>query len=198
MSTTDTPTDTSRQAVLGELLDELTSHTPAGVMRHMRRWPSGPLSLVHLNVLMVLAEDGGLPMRVLAESLDVSQASATGIVDRMEQRGLVERRRDDEDRRVIRVALTDAGRQLIAGLASERRGHLAALLDGLTDEELDGLLRGTRALRVARERRHAQLAEEHAAPGAPDPLAAPGHPVLVHQPEPSPAPTPHSSREASR
>ena len=184
--------------MLGELLDELTSHTPAGVMRHMRRWPSGPLSLVHLNVLMVLTEDGGLPMRVLAESLDVSQASATGIVDRMEQRGLVERQRDDEDRRVIRVALTDAGRQLIAGVASERRGHLAALLDALTDEELDGLLRGTRALRLARERRHTQLAEEHAMPGALDPHAASGHTVPVQHPEPPAVPTPHSPREASR
>ena len=39
-------------------------------------------------------------MSQLAEALDVSQASATGIVDRMEQRGLVSRQRNDEDRRV--------------------------------------------------------------------------------------------------
>lgn len=179
----------ARTGLIAALLDELTAHTPAGMMRAMRRWPSGPLSLVHLNVLMVLSEDGPVSMRTLAEALDVSQASATGIVDRMEQRGLVERQRDEDDRRVIRVALTDGGRQLIAGIASERRGHLAALLDGLTDEDLDGLLRGTRALRLARERRHAQLAEEH---------DAPGHPVPADHPEPSPVPTAHSPREASR
>ena len=51
-----------------------------------------------------------MPMGALADSLDVSQASATGIVDRMEQRGLIERRRDDDDRRVIRVPLTADGR----------------------------------------------------------------------------------------
>jgi DNA-binding MarR family transcriptional regulator len=120
-------------------------------MRYMRQRPGGGLSLVHLNVLTVLDMDGTLPMRALAESLDVSQASATGIVDRMEQRGLVERQRDEADRRVIRVALTDEGRGLIAGLASERRDHLARILDRLTEAELDGLLRGTRALRRARE-----------------------------------------------
>ena len=92
-------------------------------------------------------------MRALAESLDVSQASATGIVDRMEQRGIVERQRDEADRRVIRVALTDEGRGLIAGMATERRDHLARILDQLTDAELDGLLLGTRALRRAREQR---------------------------------------------
>ena len=145
----------TRPALIGELLDELAAHTPPGVMRHLRRWPSGPLSLVHLHVLAVLDEEGPIPMRALAESLDVSQASATGIVDRMEQRGLVERRREDTDRRVIRVASTAAGRELLAGIAAQRRGHLAAVLDELTDDELAALLLGARAVRRARERLHA-------------------------------------------
>jgi DNA-binding MarR family transcriptional regulator len=146
-----------RTRLIDELLDELTSHAPAGIMRYMRRWPSGPLSLVHLNVLTVLEIDGPLPMGAMAEALDVSQASATGIVDRMEQRGLVERRREDEDRRVIRVALTDDGRRLIEGVAEERRERLRYLLDELSTDELDGFLRGSRALRAARERLHAKF-----------------------------------------
>jgi len=146
-----------RQTLLTELLDELTSHTPAGIMRYMRRWPSGPLSLVHLHVLTVLEIDGELTMRGLAESLDVSQASATGIVDRMAQRGLVERRGDPDDRRVVRVALTATGRQLIEGIAAERKERLGRLLEELSDDDLDGFLRGTRALRIARERLHATL-----------------------------------------
>jgi len=142
----------ARRRLIDDLLDELTSHNPAQMLRSMRRWPSGPVSLVHINVLSVLDLDGPLPMRSLAEALDVSQASATGIVDRMEQRGLIERRRDDEDRRVIRVALRDDGRRLIEGVAAERRERLHILLNELTDDELDGFLRGTRALREARER----------------------------------------------
>ena len=107
----------NRQAVLRELLDELAAQSPAAAMRHMRHWPGGGCSASSIvNVLAVLDVDGPLPMRGLAETLDVSQASATGIVDRMEQRGLVERRRDDDDRRVVRVALTEEGRNLIAGV----------------------------------------------------------------------------------
>jgi DNA-binding MarR family transcriptional regulator len=87
----------------------------------------------------------------------VSQASATGIVDRMEQRGLVARHRDDDDRRVVRVALTDEGRSLIAGLATERREHLAMMLDHLADNELEGFLVGARALHRARDHFHDQL-----------------------------------------
>ena len=138
--------------MLLQVLDELTLHGPSGFMKFMRRWPSGPISLVHLQVLMLLDGEGPKAMHALAEALDVSQASATGIVDRTEQRGLVARLRDDDDRRVIRVALTDAGRQLLAMVAAERRERLALVLAELTDDELEGFLLGSRALRRARER----------------------------------------------
>ena len=145
-----------REQLRAELLDELFAHSPAAAMRYMRRWPGGALSLVHLNVMSVLDAVGALPMGHLAEALDVSQASATGIVDRMEQRGLVTRQRDPDDRRVTRVALTDEGRAVISGLATERRDRLSKLLDELTDDELAGFLRGARAMRLARERYLAQ------------------------------------------
>ena len=152
-----TPTD--RRRLVADALEELAWHTPSGIMQSMRRWPAGRVSLVHLDVLMLLADEGRLPMRSIADALDVSQASTTGIVDRMEQRGLVERQRDDEDRRVVMVALTETGRQFIAGIATERRGRLATLLEELSDDELTALLRGSRALRLARERMLARSAD---------------------------------------
>jgi DNA-binding MarR family transcriptional regulator len=142
-----------RQALMHDLLEELP--TPSVAMRYMHHWPGGRLSLVHVNVLGLLEADGPMSMRVLADALDVSQASATGIIDRMEQRGLVERLRDSGDRRVVRVALTEQGRGLVSGMAAERRDHMAAILDDLTDEELAAFLTGARAMRRARERRHA-------------------------------------------
>ncbi len=185
MSKVDTATE--RDRLIATLLDELAAHTPAGMMRHLRRWPAGPLSLVHLNVLSLLDEEGSLPMRALADALDVSQASTTGIVDRMEQRGLVARRRDGDDRRVVRVALTDAGDQLISGMATERLGRLSSLLDELTNDELDALLRGSRALRRARERTHAQ--EDDGSPGRRGDQGSPG---------PKGGDAPREHRETSR
>ncbi len=139
-----------------QLLDEFTSFAPARQMHAMRHWPAGRLSLVHLNVLIVLNAEGPLPMRGLAEALDVSQASATGIVDRMEQRGLVTRERDAEDRRVVRVLPSDTGRSLVDGVADQRRDHLARMLEGLTDDEVSGFLLGMRAMRRVREAFHTQ------------------------------------------
>jgi len=146
-----------RTRCIADLLEELGSHSPADAMRAMRHWPGGRLSLVHLNVLFLLEHDGPLPMRSLAEAMDVSQASATGIVDRMEQRGLVERQRDEDDRRVVRVAVTDEGRDLIAGMVAQRRDHMAQMLETFTDEELAGFLAGTRAMRRAKAHLHRTL-----------------------------------------
>jgi DNA-binding MarR family transcriptional regulator len=143
-----------RSAVTAELLDELASAQPGKFMRHLRKGAGGAFSLVHLQVLFTLDSEGPLPMSRLADAMDVSQASATGIVDRMEQRGLVERLRDDADRRVVRVALAAGGRQTLGVMASERRDHLAQIIDQLTDQELEGFLAGLRGMRRGREAIH--------------------------------------------
>jgi DNA-binding MarR family transcriptional regulator len=139
-------------------------------MRAMRRWPAGAISLVHLHVMQVIDADGPLPMRSLAEALDVSRASATGIVDRMEQRGLVTRVRDTSDRRVVRVELTEEARGMVGGFATEHREAVSEALDTLSDRDLEGFLQGIRAMRRARERhleRHLARSATGASPPAP-------------------------------
>lgn len=142
---------TDRQSLILQCIGELPTTNPGQQMRYLRHWPGGKLSLIHLNVIGVLQAEGPQPMRALAEALDVSQASATGIVDRMEQRGLVDRRRDEDDRRIVRVALTDEGRRLVDGIVAERQDHVRQMFDEFTDEELAAFLVGSRAMRRARE-----------------------------------------------
>ncbi|MET7455451.1 MarR family transcriptional regulator [Streptomyces sp. NPDC005574] len=83
-----------------------------------------------------------LPMRKLARKLKCEPSNVTGIVDRLESRGLVERRPDPTDRRVKVAAATDEGRRIardlreglrfarepLAGLSAEERGSLRDLL----------------------------------------------------------------------
>jgi DNA-binding MarR family transcriptional regulator len=140
----------TRRRVLDDLLDELTSWGPRERAGAFRQWLRGSLSLVHLHVLTVLEAHGPLSMTKLADELDVSVASLTGIVDRMEGRGIVERRREPDDRRVVLVHPTDAGRAVFSELAAERRRYLEPLLDRMTDGELESFLVGWRALRRVR------------------------------------------------
>ncbi len=144
------PESESRSRVTDDLLDELTSWNPRERVGVFRTWLRGSLSIFHLHVLTVLETDGPLSMGRLAEALDVSVASATGIVDRMEQRGLVERRHQADDRRVVLVFPMDAGVAVFREMDARRRSGLALLLRELSDEELAGFLGGLRALRRAR------------------------------------------------
>ena len=157
----------SRQAVADQIVEELTSWNPRERMFVFRKWLAGSLSIVQLHALTILEAAGPQPMGKLAEQLDVSVASATGIVDRMEQRGYVERRHDLDDRRVIVVHPTEAGRRIFSDLAEQRRQGLRSILDQLTEKELQALLIGFRALGAARLKlaSEAMAAEERAGNG---------------------------------
>ena len=71
------------------------------------------ISMTHFHVLTLLRHHDAMPMGRLAEILDASMSSATGIIDRMEERGLVERVRVPDDRRVVLVRPTQAGLDLV-------------------------------------------------------------------------------------
>jgi DNA-binding MarR family transcriptional regulator len=139
-----------RERVAAEALDELSSWNPRERMNEFRSWVACSLSLIHLHVLSLLEADGPLSMTHLAEALDVSVASVTGIVDRLEQRGFVERRRGQDDRRVIVVHRTAAGEAVFSDLAAPRRERWTRLLAEFSDEELAATLVFMRAIRRTR------------------------------------------------
>ncbi|HET7180641.1 MAG TPA: MarR family transcriptional regulator [Candidatus Limnocylindrales bacterium] len=145
--------------LVGEVVDVLTSWGPRDFIGAFQRFHAGSISLIHLNVLILLEGTGPLPMSRLAEALDISVASITGVVDRMEARGLVARRRDAEDRRVILVEPAEGGRRLFADIDARRRKGLSKLLERLSEKDLQGLLHGHQALRAAR----AEMAKKMAA-----------------------------------
>ena len=127
------PTPPDRLALQRELLEEMTAWSPGDRQGAFKSWHRHALSLVHLNVLTALEAEGPLPMKRLAEAMDVSDASATGIVDRMEKRGMVERRHGTEDRRTVLVYQTAAGREVFSDMAAHRRQILARLLGELSE-----------------------------------------------------------------
>ena len=72
------------------------------------------LSPSQFNILNLLYEQaGGLSQIELSRQLVMHRSNVTGLVDRLEQRGLVDRRDTPEDRRAYRVVLTGAGRRLL-------------------------------------------------------------------------------------
>jgi len=71
------------------------------------------ISMTHFHVLTLLRHHDAMPMGRIAEVLGASMSSATGIIDRMEERGLVERVRVADDRRIVLVRPTQTGDDLV-------------------------------------------------------------------------------------
>ena len=109
------------------------------------------ISSTQLHVLFVLVTEGTMPMSHLADSLGVSLPNVTGIVDRMVERGYVERGRDTEDRRVVTISATDAGRSEVEEIDMIRRRSIARVLNRLSPEQQRRALRTFTELRVAAE-----------------------------------------------
>lgn len=70
------------------------------------------VTAAQLNCLLALHESGPLPLSHIAKLIMVKSSTVTGIIDRLEQKGLVERVRNSRDRRVITIKLTEAGTRL--------------------------------------------------------------------------------------
>jgi DNA-binding MarR family transcriptional regulator len=70
------------------------------------------LTPFHWLILCCLWEQDGLATSALGDQLRQVGGTLTGVIDRMEDRGIVRRERDASDRRIWRIWLTDAGRQL--------------------------------------------------------------------------------------
>jgi DNA-binding MarR family transcriptional regulator len=94
------------------------------------------VSMTHMHVLWMLQHHGDLSMSRMAELLDVSFSSATGIVDRMEERGLVERVRVPDDRRVVLVRISDGGARALDEIEAVRLDRLQAILSHLDGAQL--------------------------------------------------------------
>ena len=70
------------------------------------------VSAAQLNCILTLYEYGPLPPSKIANHMMVKSSTVTGVVDRLEKKGLAERMRNSPDRRVITIQLTEAGKKL--------------------------------------------------------------------------------------
>jgi DNA-binding MarR family transcriptional regulator len=153
------------------------------------------ISMTHFHVLTLLRHHDAMPMGRVAEILDASMSSATGIIDRMEERGLVERVRVPDDRRVVLVRPTQAGLDLVDEAELVKSAIITSALERMTVEQLERLSIATADLRLAIETElaaaperyadltqcsHAGHASSHARPGH----RAAAHPVETASPDP--------------
>jgi MarR family transcriptional regulator, 2-MHQ and catechol-resistance regulon repressor len=114
--------------VLSRAHAALTEHLQVDVARH-------DLTLTEFGILEVLFHKGPLLLGEVQRRILVSSGGVTYLVDRLEQKGLVERRECPGDRRARFAALTDAGERLIRDIFPQHAECIQSLMSELTADE---------------------------------------------------------------
>lgn len=111
-----------------------------------------------LTVLKQLASGGGVSVGELARAIHLSQATVTGILDRLAKRELVWRERSTKDRRRVQVSLTEAGREFLADAPSLLQEEFTEQFESLEDWEQTQILSAIQRIVAMMEARHIEAA----------------------------------------
>lgn len=89
-----------------------------------------------LWALRTIYDEGRLSMGDLSQRMYLHMSTVSGVVDRLEEKGYVERTRGDEDRRVVKISLTKAGKKLVQRGPEAAQGKLLHGLESLSQREV--------------------------------------------------------------
>lgn len=107
------------------------------------------VTLTQYRTLVVLASRGPQSLVSLAEAVDVAPPTATRMCDRLFRKGLIRRRHDRGDRRLIRLTLTSEGRNLVDAVTKRRREEIAQLLNAIPTDQQTSLIDSLQRLAAA-------------------------------------------------
>jgi len=136
-------------AQIHELLMDLVR--AAGLLQPDRLIPGQPISMSQAFTLHELDSDTAISQRDLTQRLGLEKSTVSRMAADLEQRGLVVRERDPDNRRIYRLRLTEEGRALHKAMADGFNAQFVRWSGALTEAERDALLTGLPALiRVVR------------------------------------------------
>lgn len=127
---------------IGQSFDSITGSLIDILWQFWRKWRQlshpvrkGEITPEQYWLLKRLKSAGSLSVGELAEGLGITSSSATSATKRLAKMGLVERKRQQKDERIVVVKLTKAGQAILERWANEQRETLRELLSPLTPEE---------------------------------------------------------------
>ncbi len=107
------------------------------------------VTLTQYRTLVVLASRGPQSLAELAEAVDVTPPTATRMCDRLIKKGLIVRRHDRGDRRLVRLTLAKKGHGLVDAVTKRRRSEIAHLLEAIPSEQQAALVDSLQRLTAA-------------------------------------------------
>jgi DNA-binding MarR family transcriptional regulator len=141
------------EGIIGDFMAAVRELRCRGTQRLVKQ----DVSMTHLHIMWLLEHHSDLTMGHLADMLDVSLSNATGLIDRMEERGFVERVRVPDDRRIVQVRLSAKGRAVLEDVEVLKSTMLRRVLGRLDRSQLERL---ATTLEDVRQAIHAETAAD--------------------------------------
>jgi DNA-binding MarR family transcriptional regulator len=113
-----------------------------------RIWHAAELTLAQVRVLRRLAKEPR-SLGQLGADLVLAPPSMTRLIDRLEERGLIERRRDDEDRRKVLATITPEGRRLVSAIPFLEGTPIRTAVDRMTAADRERIASAMREFNAA-------------------------------------------------
>lgn len=110
--------------------------------RHVHDAAETDISMPQFFCTWILSKCGKQKMSELASNLSLSYASATNLINRLSESGLVNRYDDPEDRRVVMVELSDKGREITDSIRKRHVSEMKEKCEALSKNEIETLLNG--------------------------------------------------------
>ncbi len=129
---------------------------------NLKEWESMDMTIPQVKALVLLEGVGPMRMGAIASHLGSTLSASTNIIDRLVEKGLVERHSDSHDRRVVVCKSTDRGRQAVDQFWRIGRERILPIAEAMDPQQLAGAVRVLEGLRDTIERVRAPLA----APGS--------------------------------
>jgi len=107
------------------------------------------VTLTQYRTLVVLASRGPQSLAELADAVDVTPPTATRMCDRLIKKGLIVRRHERGDRRLIRLTLAKDGRHLVDAVTQRRRAEISHLMEAIPLDQQAALVDSLRRLTAA-------------------------------------------------
>lgn len=99
-----------------------------------------------LSVISILAKNGKQKVSDISEKMGLSDSTVSGILDRLEQKGIIERKRNKDDRRVVKIYLGKGSQEICQEFHRKREEYFAHLLKELSEQEINDIIKGLEIL----------------------------------------------------
>lgn len=138
-----------RNIEIMRMIRQIGHHMRSKVKENFRNFD---ITGVQMMTVKILRQEGPLKITELSDKLSLSNSTVSGIVDRLEKREIVERKRSQEDRRVVMVELNDKFKRGADDFFKDIEAYWHESLGVASEEELDKVFTGLHTLKDILER----------------------------------------------